>query len=155
MQYAVAGKEQEFLQKLVGVWDVEAENPEHQSSGWTETVRSLHGIWFVAEGHGEMPGGGAASTVMTLGYDPAKDKYVGTWIGSMMNHMWVYEGFVDETGKVLNLDTTGPDFEKEGETATYREAITLLDDDNRTFTSSIRTADGSWKEFMKAKYRRK
>ena len=155
MQNAEPGKEQEFLRKLVGAWDVEADTPQDQTGGWTETVRSLHGIWFVAEGHGKMPGGETASTVMTLGYDPTKGKYVGTWIGTMMNHMWVYEGFVDETGKVLNLDTTGPDFENEGKTATYREAITLLDDDNRTFTSSVRTADGTWKEFMKAKYRRK
>jgi Protein of unknown function (DUF1579) len=35
-------------------------------------VRSLGGLWILAEGQGEMPGCGAATTVLTLGYDPQK-----------------------------------------------------------------------------------
>src|SRR5688572_23139930 len=99
-------KEHEWLQILVGEWTAESETaPEPDSppvAPWTETVRSLHGIWIVAEGQGEMPGGGGpATTVMTLGYDPQKNRYVGTWIGSMMTHLWVYDGELDATGKIL------------------------------------------------------
>jgi len=32
----------------------------------------------------EMPDGGTGKTVMTLGYDPQNNRYVGTFIGSMM-----------------------------------------------------------------------
>ena len=39
-----------------------------------------------------MPDGGPATMIMTLGYDPAKKRFVGTFIGSMMTNLWVYEG---------------------------------------------------------------
>lgn len=55
----------------------------------TESVRSLGGLWILAEGQSEMPGGGAATTMMTLGYDAQKQRYVGTWIGSMRTCLWV------------------------------------------------------------------
>jgi hypothetical protein len=39
-----------------------------------------------------MPGGGAATMFLTLGYDPQRERYVGTWIGSMMTHLWGVRG---------------------------------------------------------------
>ena len=45
---------------------------------------------------------------MTLGYDPVQKRFVGTFIGSMMTHMWIYNGTLDAAGKVLTLDTEGP-----------------------------------------------
>ncbi|MEH6690011.1 MAG: DUF1579 domain-containing protein [Pseudorhizobium pelagicum] len=142
-----------FLQKLVGTWEATAKDMTGDDP-WTEVVRSLHGIWFVAEGTGNMPGGGAATTVLTLGFDPAKGKYVGSWIGSMMSHMWVYEGEVSADGTTLSLYTSGPDFADPGKTGEYREQIVFADDDHRIFTSSARQADGSWNQFMEARYTR-
>jgi hypothetical protein len=153
MQIAKVLKEHEFLERLVGVWDVTAPEMTGQQP-WTEVVRSLQGIWFVAEGNGEMPGGGAATTVLTLGYDAAKGKYVGSWIGSMMDYMWTYEGEVEPSGNVLSLYTRGPALEGDG-LADYREQIAFIDDATRTFTSSARQPDGSWKPFMEARYARK
>ncbi len=147
-----------FLQKLVGTWDVTSEMS--GETPWVETVRSLHGIWFIAEGTGDMPsgdggeGGGAATTMLTLGFDAAKGKYVGTWLGSMMDNLWVYEGDVEPDGKTLNLYTIGPSMSGEG-MADYREQIIFLTDDHRIFNSSARQPDGSWKQFMEAHYRRK
>ena len=123
---------------------------------WVENVRSLNGLWIVAEGSGKLPDcGDDATTILTLGYDPVKKSYVGTWIGSMMTHMWVYNGAVDEAGKTLVLDTEGPDFAEEGKTAKYREIITFADSDHRTFTSEVRSDDGSWKQIMTARYVRR
>ncbi|WP_092998444.1 DUF1579 domain-containing protein [Rhizobium sp. NFR07] len=142
-----------FLEKLVGSWDVTSE----MSAGvpWVEDVRSLHGLWIVAEGNGDMPGDeGPATTMLTLGFDAAKGKYVGTWLGSMMDYLWVYEGDVEPDGKTLSLYTTGPSMSGEG-MADYRERVTFLSDDHRTFTSAARQADGSWKQFMEAHYHRK
>jgi hypothetical protein len=54
-----------------------------------------------------MPGG-AATTMMTLGYDPHRKRYVGTWIGSMMTHLWVYGCELDASERVLTLNAEGP-----------------------------------------------
>ena len=105
-------KEHQRLEKLLGEWTCEAEmqmKPEEPpvTSRATESVRSLGGLWIVAEGQGQMPDGGNATTMMTLGYDPQKKRYLGTWVGSMMTHMWVYDGALDAAGNVLTLDTEG------------------------------------------------
>lgn len=154
MELAKKLKEHSFLDRLVGDWIVSSEG-EHQHPDWEENVRSLHGIWIVAEGNGEMPGGGAATTMMTLGYDPDKGKYVGTWFGSMMSYLWVYEGNVDDGGDTLTLETVGPDMATEGKMSNYRETLTFLDDDTRTFSSSVEKPDGSWETFVSMTYRRK
>ena len=154
-------KEHRWLQKLVGEWTSEMVAPgengkpptKHRGS---ETVRSLGGLWVVADGKGEMPGGGTATMVLTLGYDPQKNRYVGTWVGSMMTHMWVYEGTVDPAGKALTLTTEGPNFADGGKTMTkVREVIEFKNDDHRVFTSYMQGADGKWNQVMQAHYHRK
>jgi hypothetical protein len=160
MMHAEPQKEHEWLQKLVGNWEFEAEAPSEPGKSpekftGTESVRTLAGLWFVAEGRGEMPGGGEATTVLTLGYDPKRQRYVGTWIGSMMTHMWVYVGEVDKAGKKLTLDTEGPSMTEEGKMAKYREVIEFKSNDHRIFTSQVQGADGSWQQFMTAHYRRR
>ncbi|MBF9233184.1 DUF1579 domain-containing protein [Microvirga alba] len=144
-------KEHQWLQKLAGEWIMTSDEA---PTSWSENVRSLDGIWVVAEGEGEMPGGGAATTIMTLGYDPHKKRYIGTWVGSMMSHMWLYEGALDETGNVLTLETEGPDFWTEGRRAKYQDIIAFEDDDRRVLTSRMLNDDGTWKEVMSARYRR-
>ncbi len=130
------------------------DKPTEKSKG-TESVRSLDGLWFVAEGRCEMPGGGPATTIMTLGYDPAKKRYLGTWIGSMMTHLWVYDGGLDPSGKVLTLDTEGPSFTAEGKMAKYKDVIEFKSDDHRVLTSHALGDDGKWHQFMTANYRRR
>jgi len=158
MDKAEPTQEHRWLEQLVGEWVVQNETPAPGQEGagaWTETVRSLDGIWFISEGSGDMPGCGPVRTMLTLGYDPHKKRYVGTWVGSMMTYLWVYEGMLDESGKVLTLDCTGPDFERPGETAHYQDIVTIIDRDNRKFTGRVQKPDGSWSEMMTAHYRRK
>lgn len=154
MVMAKPRSEHAFFEKLVGTWDVTSEMS--GETPWVETVRSLSGIWVIAEGKGDMPGddGGPATTLLTLGFDAAKGKYVGTWIGSMMDNLWIYEGEVEAGGKTLSLYTTGPSMSGAG-LADYREQITFLSDDHRSFNSSAKQPDGSWKQFMEAHYRRR
>lgn len=153
-------KEHDWLQKLVGDWTYESEcnmGPDKPREKFTgkETVRSLGGVWTIAEGKGAMPDGGEATTIMTLGYDPQKKKYVGTWLGSMMTFFWIYEGSLDSTGKVLTLDTEGPDFSgEEGKTAKYQDIIEFKNDDHRTMRSQMLGADGTWQEIVVVDYRR-
>lgn len=153
-------KEHEWLQKLVGEWTMEddpAMDPSQSAGAWTESVRSLGGLWTLAEGQGETPGGTPATTVMTLGYDPQRQRYVGTWVGSMMNYLWIYEGTLDADGKVLTLDSEGPSMAEgsAGKMAKYKDAIEFKSDDHRVLTSRVQGEDGEWKLFMTAHYRRK
>ncbi len=67
-----------------------------------------------------MPGGDPATMLMSLGYDPAKKRFVGTWIGSMMTNLWVYDGELDPTGKILTLNAEGPSFTDKDKVAKYQ-----------------------------------
>lgn len=148
-----------WLQKLLGDWTCEGEatmQPGAPPVKWfsSETVRSLEGLWIVAEGRGEMPEGGVAITLMTLGYDPARSRYVGTFIGSMMTHLWIYEGTLDDAGNVLTLNTEGPGMTAGPGLFKYRDVIELKSDDHRVLTSHMRQANGDWTVIMTANYRR-
>jgi hypothetical protein len=157
--FAEPQKEHEWLQRLVGEWAYETEatmepgKPPTKFKG-TESVRSIGGLWVVCEGRGEMPGGGTALTIMTLGYDPARKRFVGTFLGSMMTHLWIYDGALDDAGKVLTLDTEGPTFSPDGKMSKYKDAIELVSDDHRMLTSQTPGEDGKWHQFMTAHYRR-
>ena len=113
MKKAEPQKEHKWLHKLIGEWDMEAESamapgePPMKTTG-TESVRSLGGLWILAEGEGEMPGGGSGTSLMTLGYDPQKNRYLGTWVGSMMTHLWVYDGSLDAGERVLTSTARAP-----------------------------------------------
>lgn len=150
--------EHRWLDRLVGDWTSEAQcvmepgQPPATFSG-RETARSLGGLWILAEGSGDMPGGGTMTSVLTLGYDPARRLYVGTFVASMMTHLWLYQGRLD--GNVLTLDTEGPDFSTGGETmARFQDIVEIVDDDTRTLTSRMQGADGQWQQVMAARYRR-
>jgi hypothetical protein len=154
----VPQREHQWLQKLVGDWTYETHavpgQPEMRATG-TERVRSIGGIWVQAEGEGEMPDGGPATTIMTLGYDPAKGRVIGSWIGSMMTHQWVYDGEIDTAKNQLELTAEGPSMSGDGTLALYRDTIAFRSDNERTLTASVKGPDGSWQTFMSMTYRRK
>jgi hypothetical protein len=159
MIYAEPQPEHQWLQKFVGEWMYETEaimepgQPPAKTKGH-ERVRSLGGLWVLAEGEGEMPcDGGIGYTLLTLGYDPQKKRYVGTWVGSMMTHLWIYDGVLDAAGKVLTLDTVGPDMS--GGMTKYQDVYEFKNDDHRVLTSHMLGADGKWTSFMTAIYWRK
>ena len=149
--------EHRWLARLEGDWTYEMEaeaepgEPPIRDSG-SETVRSLDGVWMLMEAQGTTPEGGPATAIMTLGYDPDRGRFVGTFIGSTMAHLWVYDGQLD--GGVLTLDTEGPTFTGEPGMAKYRDTIAFENDDHRVQTSSYQRADGSWHEFMTTHYHR-
>ena len=158
---AAPQEEHRWLQQLVGEWTNEAQmtmGPESvETCKGSESVRSLGGLWILAEGRGEMPGGGSATMLMTLGFDPVKKRYVGTWVGSMMTHLWVYDGELDASGRVLTLNAEGPDMSPgaaPGKRARYRDVIEIKSADQRTLTSFCLGDDGNWQQFMTAHYRR-
>lgn len=139
-------KEHEWLNQFLGEWQCEAEcdvepgKPPVKFKG-TESIRSLGGFWIVADGKGEVMGM-PYSNLLTLGYDPAKKKYVGTWVDTMTNYLWKYEGSVDASGKILTLDTEGPCPMAQGKICKFKEVTEFKSKDHRVFTSSRVEDDG-------------
>jgi Protein of unknown function (DUF1579) len=148
----------QWLDKFVGEWISECEcqmgpdQPPSKTQG-TEIVRSIGGLWIMAEGQMKCPDGDNATSIMTLGYDPQSQRYVGTFIASMMTHLWLYNGSLDAAGKVLTLDSEGPNFNQSA-MAKYQDIIEFVNDDHRIMTSQLLGDDGTWHQFMTAHYRR-
>jgi hypothetical protein len=152
-------KEHQWLKQLLGEWTFEGEAmmgpdaPTEKFRG-TERVWSIGDLWFLSEGKGEMPGGGASTSLATLGYDPQKKRFVGTFIGSMMTNLWVYDGSLDASERVLALDTEGPGMTGDGKMAKYQDIIEIQNAGQRTLTSRVQGDDGTWTQIMKMSYRR-
>lgn len=147
--------EHDWLRQLVGDWRVEMPGPDGVVSTGTETVRALGEAWLLLEGRGTMPDGSPAQTLMTLGYDPAQRAFVGSWIGSMMNHLWVYRGgTLDAACRLLSLPSEGPSFDDPGRLAQYRDEIEIVGAGERLLHGNLLGADGRWTRFMTARYLR-
>lgn len=152
-------KEHEWLQKFLGEWRSEGEGdmgpdqPPMTFQG-TESVRAIGGFWIQAEGRGPMPDGSPALTQLMLGFDARKQRYIGTWLGSMMSHLWIYEGRVDASGKILTLDTVGPDMSGGDKLSRYQDIHEFVDEDHRILSSQMLGDDGQWRKFVTVHYRR-
>jgi hypothetical protein len=152
-------KEHEWLKQLEGEWVTEAEmlmgpgQPPKKCNG-TEVVRSLGGFWTVGEMKTDFMGT-PMTGIMTIGYDAKAQKYVGSWVCSAEGHFWKYEGTLDAAGKVLTLNTEGPDMYAPGKLARMKDVIEIKDKDHRVLTSSMQGADGKWVQFMTLHARRK
>lgn len=149
----------QWLQKLVGKWSSEMncstgpDQPPSIAHG-TEVVRKLGELWTIGEGEAQMPDSPPFQSIMTLGYDPLKQKYVGSFVASVMTHLWPYEGTVDDSGKRLALNSRGPGMSGGPELVDYLDVIEFVTDDYRTLTSHLRDEQGEWQPFMTVHYRR-
>jgi Protein of unknown function (DUF1579) len=151
-------EEHGLLQKFVGEWESEGEafmapgQPPTKLKG-VESSRMIGGFWFVAQIRSNLPDF-PYEQILTLGYDPAKKKYIGTVIDSMTSHIWQLEGTFDATGKILTWETEGPVPNPE-KPSKFREVTELKSPDQKVFTSSILGPDGSWNTVMTINIRRK
>ncbi len=151
--------EHQWLQQLVGDWTASAEatmvpGAEPMKLESTESIRAIGGLWILAEGSASF-GGSPFTSIMTLGYDPTKKSFVGTWIDSEQTFLWTYAGKLDDSKKILTLEAQGPSFDDPTKMANYRDVIEVQSPDQKTLTSSVQSEDGSWTKFMRAEYRRK
>lgn len=147
-----------WLQRWVGQWTYESEcvaepGKEPMTFKGTEIIRPVGGLWIIAEGSGEMPGGGGdMTTVLTIGYDPKESRFVGSWVGSMMGHLWTYTGWLE--GNELTLEAEGASFENPEQTTKYRDITKLVSDDERRFRSQMLDSTGQWQQMVSIVYRR-
>lgn len=154
-----AQKPHPFLERLIGEWTYEFEasggpgEPLVTHSGM-ESVRALGGVWVLCEGRGAVPGDDAGATLMTLGYDASTRRVRGTYVGSMMSYLWIYDGEVSPDGSRVTLDSQGPSYTADGPMAKYRDVIEFRSDDHRVLTSRFQDESGAWNQVMAAHYRR-
>jgi len=150
-------KEHEWLKQLAGDWDLDIQMQEPgkdtTKSKGTESTRLIGGFWSLSEVKStmmDMPFTG----VMTLGYDIQNKKYVATWIDSMSDYLWKYDGSVDPSGKILTLETTGPCPMQGGKMTKFKDVVEIKDKDHRTFTSFV-DFDGKMVQMLTINYTRK
>ena len=150
-------KEHEWLKQLAGEWELDLNMTEPgkdpMKAKGSESTRLLGAFWSIADVKAsmmDMPFGGH----MTLGYSTEKKKYVATWIDSMGDYLWTYEGTLDPNGKTLTLETTGPCPLQGGKMTRFKEVIEIKDKDHRTFTSHV-DFDGKFVQMLVINYTRK
>lgn len=159
MQFPEPQDQHRWLLQLVGEWNYQHEcsmgpdQPPMKSSG-KQTTRALGELWILGDISGTSPGGSEVWSVITLGFDPAKARFVGTFVSSCMTHLWPYNGSLDASGKVLTLDSEGPSFAGDGSMTKYQDIIEIIDHDHHTMKSQFQNADGSWTHFMHGTYQR-
>ena len=151
--------QQKWLKQLVGEWDaqfkmyMQPDQPPMEVAG-SDSVRALGDHWIVSETKTTMMGA-PFSGILSVGYDPQKEHFNGTWIDSMGGHLWIYKGTLNDAGDTLTLETEGPSMQALDKTARYKEVIQITGEDSRTFTSSIEYEEGQWMTMLTVDYRRK
>jgi hypothetical protein len=154
-----ATPQHKWLQKFEGEWETETVadmgSGQPKSKG-TGTIKSemLGKFWVINDMTAEM-GAFKVSGRQTIGYDKATEKYVGTWVDSMSDFIWQYDGSVDETGKILTLEAKGPDMFQPGKMALYRDIYNFVSEDEVKLTSTMQGPDGKWIDFMTGVSKRK
>ncbi|MCU0718443.1 MAG: DUF1579 domain-containing protein [Pirellula sp.] len=155
--FSQSQKEHHWLSRLVGNWEFEHDckmpDGTDAKSGGKMVCRMLGELWLICESTGVAPDGGSWSSVMTIGFEPTKNAYVGTFIGSMMANIWHYRGVMDDDGVTLPLESEGPKFDGSG-MGKYRDTIKIIDENTWLFTSDFQLDDGTWNPFMSGAHRR-
>jgi hypothetical protein len=146
-------REHAWLEQLHGDWTYEVEcvmGPDQPPSTMTGTdsTRGLGALWAISEWSNTPTGDqGGSRSIMTLGYDPDRKLFVGTFVSDCMGHLWTYTGELDTTGKVLTLTAQGPSFSGQGMTK-YHDIHEIVDADHRILRSEALGPDGQWTGFM-------
>lgn len=153
-------KEHEWLKQFEGEWVSESKvtfgpGQEPITAAGTMKSRMLGGRWIITDVTGDMMGT-KIEALQTIGYDPEKKKYIGTWVDSHLDFMWQYSGTVDASGKKIVLEAEGPNFMSQSDKpAMFRDSYEFKSADHIVMTSEMQGEDGQWTQFMSADVRRK
>ncbi len=141
----------QWLQKFVGKWTTVSKSkmaegqPAMEMAGTIES-ETVGNLWLINTMKGEV-GGFQVHGRQTIGYSESKQCYIGTWIDNSSEFMWHYKGTVKDD-KILALEAEGPDMSDPDKTALYKDQYEFLNDDKIRFTSSVKSPDGQWIDFM-------
>lgn len=148
--------EHQKLNEFVGVWDVTldmgTEDQPAKSKGTCVRRQPLGGFWLVDKFQAQVMGQNF-SGLGTTGYDPAKKKYVGTWIDSLAPSVMVTEGSFDKTGKILTMSGLAPD--ATGKLVMNRTVTTIKDKNTHVFQMFAPGPDGKELTMLTITYKRR
>lgn len=156
--FAKPQAQHEWFNDFLGEWEFTHEcvmgpgQPPNLSTGKL-SARTLGGLWLLMDCSGGTPGTDAWTSQFTLGFDPAKDRFVGTFVASMMTHLWIYEGELDAGGQQLIMNVDGPTFDGSG-MARYQDCYEKISRDHWILRSRLQGADGQWQQFLEGHHRR-
>jgi hypothetical protein len=150
------GAEHAVFQKDVGTWEAEVEvrpgpgAPPQRSRGVAVNRLACGGLWLVTEYKSEGTGFEGHGL---YGWDPAKKKYVGTWVDNMRTTLALAEGTWDAGSRTMTYwhELKRP----EGSVMRWREVTQTRDADTQVFRSFIPLPDGTEFEMMTITYTRR
>lgn len=147
----------DFLKQFVGEWTCDSEaqmapDQEPVKSKGAMSGSMIGSFWAVVVVKGEMMGQPFTGQG-TFGYDPNRKKYIGTWVDSMMNHLWLYEGTVE--GNKLILPSDGPNPSDPSKPMKFRDTWEFKDKDTIVLTGEVQNPEGGWTKMMTATCTRK
>ncbi|MCA8961742.1 MAG: DUF1579 family protein [Planctomycetes bacterium] len=150
------GREHEKLLTKVGEWTVQCTyfwGEEPMTVEGSDRVEALGGFWTL--GHFECDTGAIAIRgLATTGFDPEKQRFVGTWQDSTNPYHYYFEGRFDAAGKRLEMvgDNIDP---MSGLLVKYRSVETFHDDDNRMLELYVESPTGDEIQVLEYEYTRK
>lgn len=150
------GPQHKKLAAQVGTWKAELEymgetGEMEKSTGVSVRKQPLGGFWLIDNFQANMMGMQFRGQG-TTGYDPAKKKYVGTWVDSMTPSLMIIEGNYDKTGKILTMEGMGQGFD--GKPALTRLVWTDKDKNTQKFEMFTKLPDGKFMKTMTITYTR-
>jgi hypothetical protein len=148
-------KECAVFEKDVGTWDavIKVFGAPGQVVNETKGVANNHliaaGRWLVMDfkGDGGFEGHGI------YGFDPARGKYVGTWVDTMRTALAQLEGTWDADKRTMTF--VGEMKTADGRTVRWREVTEHVDDRTQVYRSIVPTPDGKEHVALEVVYRRR
>ncbi|MER3495892.1 MAG: hypothetical protein C4320_03255, partial [Armatimonadota bacterium] len=124
------------------------------TAGGSATVRKLGEYSIISEVHGAMPDDGEDfAFIMTVGFNARTQRFVRSWVGSMMADQAIYDGEMGGDG-VLRLESQSEDFHDETKLARYRDDIESMGEDQWSFNSYFLDQDGQDVPIIRANFHR-
>ena len=151
------GPEHAVLKDQAGVWDATVESfmapgqPPVLSKG-TETGAMVGDFWLVSDFKTEMMGT-PFNGRGTMGYDPARKKYVSSWIDSMTPTLSLGESDYDPATRTFTGWLDGLDYA--GQPTKIKAVTVWKDPATRVFTMSLKGPDGKDMTAMRITYTRR
>jgi hypothetical protein len=155
-QDAQPGPEHKKLTSRAGTWNavLESMGPDGKptsSKGVSRQTAACGGLWLIDDFEADF-GGVKYHGHGATGYDPAKGKYVATWVDSMSTTLLVMEGNFDATGKVLTMTGTAPGMD--GKPVLHRFVTNFQSADTTVFEMFVPMPDGKETKVLTITYTR-
>lgn len=150
-------KEHALLKKNEGTWDATIKDLSDPSKpkvtkGVEVNKMTCGGLWLLSEFTGKM-GDETFTGVGTMGYDPDKKKFVGTWVDSMQTYVGLTEGTLSDDGKTMTSWMEGKD--PSGNPMKLKMVTKYKSDNEHTFTMILPLPGGKEMPMMEIEYKRK